>query len=117
MQCTDRDRTRFLIQNVAELEKWMKTDDRTDPELIYWIAKYILMQNNKEFTQLNYMSKKMRVLADSQNKIGWRHFMEGYISTHFYNIQRFRLSMSSNYLNGADWTKQFISKILQLTYS
>ncbi len=75
------------------------------------------MQNNKEFTQLNYMSKKMRVLADSQNKIGWRHFMEGYISTHFYNIQRFRLSMSSNYLNGADWTKQFISKILQLTYS
>jgi hypothetical protein len=25
--------------------------------------------------------------------------------------------MSSNYLNGADWTKQFISKILQLTHS
>jgi hypothetical protein len=25
--------------------------------------------------------------------------------------------MSSNYFNGADWTKQFISKILQLTHS
>ncbi len=75
------------------------------------------MQNNKQFTQLGYMSKKMRMLADSQDKIGWRNFMAGYISSHFYNIQWFHLSMSSNYLNGADWTKQFISKILQLNYS
>jgi hypothetical protein len=61
--------------------------------------------------------KKMHALADSQDKIGWRHFTEGYISSHFYNIQRFHLSMSSNYLNGADWTEQFISKILQLIHS
>ncbi len=95
----------------------METDRQTDPELIYWIPKYILMQNDKQFTQLGYMSKKMQGFADSQNKIGWRHFTEGYISTHFYNIQQFHLSMSSNYLNGADWTKQFISTILQLTHS
>jgi hypothetical protein len=75
------------------------------------------MQNNEQFTQLGYMSKKMRALADSQDKIGWRNFMEGYISSHFYNIQQFHLLMSSNYLNGVDWTKQFISKILQLTHS
>ncbi len=119
MQCPDKDRTRLLIGNIAELEKWMEIDGQTDPELIYWIPKYILMQNDKQFTQLGYMSKKMRVLADSQDKIGWRHFMEGYISTHFYNIQWFHLLMYrySNYLNNADWTKQFISKILQLTHS
>ncbi len=29
----------------------------------------------------------------------------------------FHLMMSSSYLNGEDWTKQFISKILQLTNS
>ncbi len=75
------------------------------------------MQNDKQFTQLGYISKKMRALADSQDKIGLGHFTEGYISTHFYNIQRLHLLMSSNYLNGADWTKQFISKILQLTHS
>jgi hypothetical protein len=117
MQCPNKDRTRLLIENVAELEKWMETDGRTDPELIYWIPKYILMQNDKQFTQLGYMSKKMCTLADSQDKIRWRNFMEGYISSYFYNIQWFHLSMSSNYLNGADWTKQFIFKILQLTHS
>ncbi len=65
------------------------------------------MQNDKQFNQLGYTFKKMRTLVDSQDKIGWRNFMEGYISSHFYNIQWFHLSMSSNYLNSADWTKQF----------
>ena len=60
------------------------------------------MQNNKRFSQLGYVSQKMRALAESQDKIGWKNFTEGYISTHFNNIQQFHLSMSSSYLNGVD---------------
>ncbi len=63
------------------------------------------------------MSNKMRALAESQDKIGWRIFTEGYISSYFYNIQRFHLLMSNNFLNGSDWTKQFVSNILQITHS
>jgi hypothetical protein len=117
MRCPDEDRTRLLIDTVEELEKWMETNGRTDPELIYWILKFILMQNNKPFSQLGYMSNKMCALAESQDKIGWRNFKEGYISSHFYNIQQFHLLMSNNFLNGSDWTKQFISKLLQITHS
>jgi hypothetical protein len=117
MQCPDEDRTRLLIDTAEELEKWMETDGRIDPKLIYWIPKFILMQNNKLFSQLGYMSNKMRALAESQDKIGWRNFTEGYISSHFYNNQRFHLLMSINFLNGSDWTKQFISKLLQITHS
>ncbi len=58
MRYPDEDRTRLLIKNVEELEKWMKTDSRTDPELIYWIPKYILMLNDKPFAQLGCMSQK-----------------------------------------------------------
>jgi hypothetical protein len=116
MRYPDDDRTCLLINNVEELEKWMETDGRTDPELIYWIPKYILMQNDKKISFLGYMSQKMRTLAESKDKIGWRSFTEGYISTHFYNIHRFHLSMSSSYLNSVDWTKEFISKILQHTH-
>jgi hypothetical protein len=104
MQCPNKDRTRLLIKNLEELEKWMEMDGRTDPELIYWIPKYILMQNDKPFSQLGYMSQKMHALAESQDKIGWRNFTEGYISSRFYNIQRFHLLMSSSYLNGSGWT-------------
>jgi hypothetical protein len=36
---------------------------------------------------------------------------------HFYAIQSFHLPMSSSYLNGKDWTKQFISKLLQIMHA
>ena len=45
------------------------------------------------------------------------NFMEGYISIHFYEIQNFHLSMSSSFINDANWAKQFISKILHITHS
>jgi len=117
MRCPDRDRMHLLIETVEELEKWTEMDGKTDLEHIYWIPKYILMRDDKPFSQLGYMSGKMRSLTESQDKIGMRHFTKGYISIHFYNIQRFHLSMSGQYLNGSDWTKQFISKFLQLTHS
>ena len=49
--------------------------------------------------------------------IGYRNFMEEHILTHFYEIQNFHLAMSSSFLNGADWAKQFISKILHVMHS
>ncbi len=59
----------------------------------------------------------MKALAKSQDIIGYHNFMKGYISTHFYEIQSFHLAMSSSYLNGTDWAKQFISKLLHVTHS
>ena len=58
--------------------------------------------------------------ACSQDKIGWRNFVEGRISRKFYSIQHFHLavsSLSSSYLNGEDWTKKFISELLHITHS
>jgi hypothetical protein len=117
MQCPDDDRTRLLIENVDELSKWLDTDSRTDPELAYWIPKYILMQGDKPFSTMGYMSPKLNAHAESQDHISWKNFTKGHISTQFYEIQTFHLAMSSSYLNGSDWTKQFITKILQITHS
>jgi hypothetical protein len=71
MRCPDEDRTGLLVNTVEDLEKWMETDGKTDPEIIYWVLKYLLMHDDKPFSQLGYMSEKMRVLAESQDKIGW----------------------------------------------
>jgi hypothetical protein len=49
MLCPDDDRMRLLIENVDELSKWLDTDSKTDPELAYWIPKYILLQGDKPF--------------------------------------------------------------------
>jgi hypothetical protein len=95
----------------------MAQDNRTDPEILYWILKYILMRGDKALSEMGAMSHQFRALVNSQELIGWRDFTEGYISTHFYEIQSFHLTMLSSYLIGEDWTKQFISKLLQIIHS
>jgi hypothetical protein len=117
MLCPEKDRMRLLIDSMVKLCRWMEADEKMDPELAYWIPKYILMRGDKPFLALGYMSPKLKTLAESQDKIGWRNFTEGHISIHFYEIQTFHLAMSSSLLNGTDWTKQFITKILQITHS
>ena len=117
MICPDDGRTKLLQECVTDLIEWMSTKDQTDPEILYWIPKYILMRGDKPLSAMGHMSPQFKALAASQDVIGWRDFTEGHISTHFYAIQSFHLAMSSSYLNGEDWTKQFISKILQVTHS
>ncbi len=75
------------------------------------------MRGDKPFSELGAMSGKMLSLARSQDKIGWRNFTEGHISTHFYDIQQFHLAMHSNCLTGTNWTKHFISRLLLITHS
>ena len=43
--------------------------------------------------------------------------MEGCISTHIYFIQHYHLTLSGSYLNGSNWTKSLISKLLHITHS
>ncbi len=42
--------------------------------------------------------------------------MEGCISTHFYFIQHSHLALSGSYLNGSNWIKSLISKLLHITH-
>ncbi len=117
LPCSNKDRTQLLLENTNKLGKWLERDKVMDPELSYWIPKYKLMRGNKSFPDLGAMSPCMKALAKSQDIIGYCNFMEGYILTHFYAIQNFHLAMSSGYFSGADWAKQFISKLLHVTHS
>jgi hypothetical protein len=114
--CPNKDRTCLLTDTTNDLSKWLSQDGLTNLELAYWIPKYILMWGDKDFASLGTMSPRMRALASSQDKIGWRNFMEGCISTHFYFIQHYHLALSGSYLNGTDWTKSLISKLLHITH-
>jgi hypothetical protein len=115
--CSNKDRTQLLIDNTDKVGQWLERDNIIDPELAYWIPKYILMRGNKPFTDMGAMSPGMKALAQSQDNIGYCNFMEGYILIHFYQIQNFHLAMSSSFLNGADWAKQFILKLLHIRHS
>ncbi len=70
MLCSDEDRTRLLIESVNELTEWMARDNKPNPEILYWIPKYILMRGVKSLLDLGIMSPQFKALAHSQDLIG-----------------------------------------------
>ena len=76
-----------------------------------------MYRGNVKFAEMGDMSPEILALARSRDLIGWQNFMEGSISKSFYEIQSCYLADAQSYMNGYDWTKKFISKILQITHS
>ena len=43
--------------------------------------------------------------------------MEGRISEHFYSLQSYHLAFDTHYMNGGDWVRQFITRVLHITHA
>ena len=104
--CPDPDRVRCFEDLVATLDRWLNEDHRTEPELAYWIPKYLLMRG-RDFARLGPMSPSLQRLAASQDLIGWREFLEGRISNEFRAIQTLHCASAPRKMNGDDWIKGF----------
>lgn len=116
-QCPSKSRTDLFLENVLELEQWLTTNDNTDPELCYWLMKYIRGRGSLRFSDLGELSEELATAAHSQDAIGWRNMMEGRISKHFYTIQRVHLATTTSRLNGDDWMRGLITRLLHISHS
>lgn len=115
--CPAEGRVLFFNECVEDLDKWLGQGDKTDPELAYWIPKYILMRGKKPFATLGPMSPSMLRVAQAQDLIGWREFMEGRITTEMRVIQRLHCATAPCRMNGNDWVKGLISRVLHMDFS
>jgi hypothetical protein len=118
--CPNHGCTLLLKESVAKLVTWMHQNDHTDPELAYWIEKYLLFRGTRSFTSLvakdDFASVDVRVAAVGQDLIGWTKFLHGKVSVAA--IQNLHcMSSPSCRLTGADWMKTFISHLLQVSHS
>ena len=75
------------------------------------------MRGTKNMAEMGCMSPQMTSLAKSQDIIGWKNFMEGRISRHFFDVQNEYLTLGNHRMDAEQWTRQFISKILHITHS
>ena len=80
----------------------MEQNNRTDPELAYWLAKYILMLGTKIFAELGPMSPSVMQVAKCQDIIGWKLFLEGRITKEIRLLQNFHRVASPCRINGAE---------------
>jgi hypothetical protein len=123
--CPSLLRTRQFMESVADLEKWL-AGDHTHPEISFWVPRYLKARARTTFCDLiNYaprsacisMSSQMKALALSQDNIGWTHMLEGKISGHFRTIQSRHLRQRNARINGQDWVKMFITRLLKISHT
>jgi len=62
---------------VGNLYNWLVKDNNTKEELAYWIPKYLLMRETIPFAEMGNMSRSMREVASSQDKIGMETVYRG----------------------------------------
>ena len=115
--CPDEDRTRLICEYSDDLESWMHKGGKTHYEIAYWIPKWIKCRGVRRLQDMGTMTGEMKMLAKSQDLIGYRHFMEGRISKVFWEMQSRHLALSPGHLNGTEWTKHFITRVLKITQS
>ena len=112
----------FFKEGIAKLSTWMCQNNRTNPELIYWIEKYLLIHRTRSFASLvaegGFSSLNVRVAAVGQDLIGWTEFLHGKVSIEITSIQQLHcMSSSSCQLTGNDWMKASVSHLLQISHS
>ena len=116
MLCPNQDRTRLLTEQTENLEEWLYKDEKTEPELA---TGFQIIRRGGHTIRCNggNVCHDASHCGESRQEIGWSWFTEGCISKEFHRRQTFFLQMTNNRLNGNDWTKQLISRLLQITHS
>ncbi len=115
--CPSEARTSLLEESVRELERWMRHNDNTHSEILYWVPKYIRARGRIPFSSLGAMSTHMTKLARSQDLIGWRNFLEGRVSRCFAEIQDKHLPTSESRLSTDMWMRAFISRLIHISHA
>lgn len=124
-QCPSTLRTQQFLDSVQDLEKWL-SQDHTDSEIAFWIPRYLRARNRTTFLDLIHyiprsthisMSSQMKALAACQDNIGWTHMLEGKITGHFRTIQSRHLRRINARINGQDWVKLFITKLIKISHT
>jgi hypothetical protein len=76
------------MQSSLALERWLHNVD-TDPELADCIVEYVQRQGQESMDEIVQEAPgTLNAMGRSQDKIGWRRFLEGMILKEITGIQR-----------------------------
>ena len=90
MVCPEVDRVETFMQSSQALEQWMKDADiDPDLDLVECIMKYVQGQDTVTMAlAVQNAPAQFQALGCLQDKIGWRRFLEGMVSTEIVALQQ-----------------------------
>jgi hypothetical protein len=114
--CPKAGRTEAFMLITDNLELWLKNSD-TDPDLTESLMEYVRRQGTITMEEAtNEAPPRFRQMALSQDKIGWRRFLEGMILTEITIIQRQYMAVNGSHMSLDKWCTGLITQLLEITH-
>ena len=116
LHCNEAGRVDALHQTISSMDSWLQSV-QTDPELRRCLVKYAKGRGGQKMEDIVRSSHpRFRALAISQDKIGWRRFMEGMISKECAQLQGEFMAACATKLSQRDWAMGLITRLLEVTH-
>jgi hypothetical protein len=114
--CPEVGRVEALQLCTSALERWLDEAD-TDPDLTDSIVENIQQRGTVMMKEaISDNPPRFRHMALSQDKIGWRRFLEGMISTKITNIQWQYIAVNRSRMSLDKWCTGLITQLLEITH-
>jgi hypothetical protein len=114
--CNHAGRVDALMKSANLLKQWLE-EVETDPDLLECIVEYA--RGRGQLTMLDIcrgMDCRYTKMADEQDAIGWRRFMEGVVCRSIQCIQEMYTTMDGSNLSPKQWTVGVITQLLEATH-
>ncbi len=101
---------------MSALERWLNGAD-TDPDLMDSIVEYVQRRGTVMMEEaISETPPRFQPMALSQDKIGWRQFLEGMISKEITNIQQQFYTVNGSSMSLEKWCSGLITQLLEITH-
>jgi hypothetical protein len=85
--CPEEGQVEVFMQLLLALERWLHDAD-TNPDLADCIVEYVQRRGQESMEEtIQEMPRRFNAMGQSQDRIGWRRFLEGMISKEITGIQ------------------------------
>ncbi len=114
--CPEEGRVEVFIQSLLALERWLNKVD-TDPDLADSIVEYVQRRGTVSMEDIvQEAPSRFQVVGKSQDKIGWRRFLEGMIAKEITGRQQQYYALNGMQMSLEKCSSGLITRLLEITH-
>lgn len=113
--CLDAGRTILFNEMVDELCRWLEANHTPD-ELVDYFSIYLKARGRRQMQSIVPRRSRFHSMALMHDRLGWRSFLEGRISTVLVQEIHVHLSTTPSLIGAADWAKGLVNHLIRITH-
>ena len=114
--CNHEGRVDVLMKSIDLLASWLTKVD-TDPDLRDCLVEYAKGWGGTSMAKIcSHLDTRFRLMANNQDEISWRHFMEGMIGRRIREIQAAFAVTNGSRITPDQWASGVVIKLLEATH-